>query len=390
MWIMILAMALSLGVQYYGGQYLDYYAFNQGCDSNACRGVAGVYRISLCTALFFTINGIASHIEPRLHDSNWGGKFSGWVFLLLISLFVPNPLFFGYVWLARVGSFAFVILQQVLLIDLAYYINDTLVTQADENGANGPLAILLGLSFLCFGLSIAGIALLFVFFGTHCEAPNIILSLTVVLIVLAVTGQLFLSQDSNLLTSSVVSLYATYLAAAALAANPVQSCNPFYSNSSDWLSILLGLAFTILALCYTIYSASANVAYLKSGRADGKRTADNAPGGAMMNRILTGQIPDAYGTEQPQVSPESQEAEEEPPKSRSEVSSFNIVMALMAMNVAMNLTNWGSTERSGGDASSPQAGKVAMWMQAASQWTAMSLYIWTCAAPALFPDRDFS
>lgn len=383
MWIMILAMALSLGVQYYGGQYLDYYAFDQGCDSNACRGVAGVYRISLCTAFFFVIVGIISHVEPRFHDSNWAAKFTGWFSLLVISLFVPNPLFFGYVWVARLGSFAFVILQQVLLIDLAYFVNDTLVAQADESGENYPLVFLLSLAFFCFSASIAGITLLFVFFGTHCPAPNIILSLTVVLIVIAVSAQLFLSQDSNLLTSSVVSLYATYLAAAALAANPVANCNPFYSNSSDWLSILLGLAFTILALCYTIYSASANVAYLKSGRGD------NAPGGAMMNRILTGQIPDGSDPP-PQISPESQEEEEEHPKSRSEVSSFNIVMALMAMNVAMNLTNWGSTERSGGDASSPQAGKVAMWMQAASQWTAMGLYIWTCAAPALFPDRDFS
>jgi len=65
-------------------------------------------------------------------------------------------------------------------------------------------------------------------------------------------------------------------------------------------------------------------------------------------------------------------------------------MGLMAMNVAMVTTNWGSTNRGGGQASSPSSGKVAMFMQAAAQWTALSLYIWTCVAPTLFPNRDFS
>ena len=64
-------------------------------------------------------------------------------------------------------------------------------------------------------------------------------------------------------------------------------------------------------------------------------------------------------------------------------------MALMACQVAMVLTNWGSLQSSGSP-SSPSAGKVSMWIQAAAQWVAGLLYIWTCVAPTLFPDRDFS
>lgn len=262
---MILSLCLSLVMQYYISQRFDYYAFNDGCQgSHACRGAAMVYRISFCTALLFASLTAITHVEPRLHDSHWGSKFSAWMILLAISCFIPNSFFFGYVWAARLGAFVFVVLQQVLLIDLAYYVNDSLVTEADSGnwieicGLASPFVALLLMSFVCFTIATTGITLLFVYFGTACESPNIVLSLTVVLIVIATTCQLF-SQESNLLASSVVAVYATYLAAAALTANPVSKCNPFYSNKSDWMSIAIGIAFTVVALCYTIYSASSQV-----------------------------------------------------------------------------------------------------------------------------------
>ncbi|KAJ8610837.1 hypothetical protein CTAYLR_006448 [Chrysophaeum taylorii] len=404
LWIMILAMILSLVMQYYVAQRFDWYAFNEGCSgSHACRGAAMVYRISFCTACFFAALAAASHVDPRIHDSAWGAKFGAWVTAILISCVIPNSVFFGYVWVARIGAFVFVVLQQVLLIDLAYFINDTLVTEADSGtyvevcGLATPLIALLAMSFVCFVIAIIGITLLFVYFGTSCESPNVIMSLTIIFIVIATLCQLF-SQDSNLLTSSVVAVYATYLAAAALSANPVSRCNPFYSTSSDWVSIVLGIGFTVIALIYTIYSASYQVKYLKEGRGDKtERAADNAPGGALMNKILTGQLPEStYGSNDATqtVTPEDpappRNDDQEITKTSSEVASFNIVMCLMAMNVAMTLTNWGSTNRSGRDANNPRSGKLAMWMQASSQWVALSLYIWTCIAPILFPDRDFS
>lgn len=116
----------------------------------------------------------------------------------------------------------------------------------------------------------------------------------------------------------------------------------------------------------------------------------------MMNKVLTAQlVENSYGSNDgnPQVNPENPTPaadDDESPKLSSEVASFNIVMCLMAMNIAMTLTNWGSTHRSGRDATNPQAGKLALWMQAAAQWVALTLYAWTCIAPTLFPDRDFS
>mmetsp|Transcript_22243 Transcript_22243/g.71671 ORF Transcript_22243/g.71671 Transcript_22243/m.71671 type:complete len:390 (-) Transcript_22243:55-1224(-) len=388
-------------------------------------GVAALLRVSFVTAVFFFAMAAIGHAFPEFHDKWWGAKFWGWGLGLLAAWFVPNGLFFGYIWVARVGAFIFIILQQVLLIDLAYYVNDAFVTMADQGaidtlvcGLPWPLLVLLLIAGLCFAVAIAGIALLFTYFGTRCESPNVILSLTIILVVIAVLCQLFVSKDSNLLTSSFISVYAVYLALAALSANPVARCNPLYSKDSDALSIVLGMTFTVLVLLYTIYSATYQVQYLQNGRGGGggasqkepTRTADNAPGGALMNRILTGSLPEGttpadakvqaaannggdpeaggggggYGAASPE--------DDDPPvaaKSSAEVASFNIVLGLMAMQVAMITTDFGSTRR-GGRLSSPASGKVAVFIQAAAQWTALALYIWTCVAPTLFPDRDFS
>ena len=83
----------------------------------------------------------------------------------------------------------------------------------------------------------------------------------------------------------------------------------------------------------------------------------------------------------------------------AEVWKLNAILALVSCWVAMSLTGWGSVAVSGDadeggtgahTAANPQVGKANMVMIAASQWVAVLLYIWTLAAPRLFPDRDFS
>lgn len=55
----------------------------------------------------------------------------------------------------------------------------------------------------------------------------------------------------------------------------------------------------------------------------------------------------------------------------------------------MVLTNW-ATLQANSQISSPKNGDAAMWLQAAGEWIAILLYVWTLVAPKLFPDRDFS
>ena len=54
----------------------------------------------------------------------------------------------------------------------------------------------------------------------------------------------------------------------------------------------------------------------------------------------------------------------------------------------MVLTNW-ATLQSSTSISSPKTGLAAMWIQAAAQWIAILMYVWSLVAPKILTDRDF-
>ena len=78
---------------------------------------------------------------------------------------------------------------------------------------------------------------------------------------------------------------------------------------------------------------------------------------------------------------------------QSEIWKLNIVMALISCWIAMTLTGWGIIEELDSNQvnmANPTASRVNMAIIGISQWLAIGLYIWTLAAPRLFPDRDFT
>ena len=62
LWVMLLAVVLSLAVQYTTVvKYLDFYAWDSGCDTDACKEAAGVYRVSMCTGVFFALMALSGY-----------------------------------------------------------------------------------------------------------------------------------------------------------------------------------------------------------------------------------------------------------------------------------------------------------------------------------------
>ena len=99
-----------------------------------CAGNAGVFRPTFLTTLYFLANAGATHVVPSLNREAWPAKYALFFFGLAITMLIPNhPLFSGfYLWLARLGAGVFVVMQQVILIDLAYNWNDSWVEKANE------------------------------------------------------------------------------------------------------------------------------------------------------------------------------------------------------------------------------------------------------------------
>jgi len=85
----------------------------------------------------------------------------------------------------------------------------------------------------------------------------------------------------------------------------------------------------------------------------------------------------------------SKEDEENATDSFSSSWKLNVILILITCWYAVVLTGWGSVEV-GGNSANPSVGRVSMWIVVSSQWLVQSLYLWTLAAPGLFPDRDFS
>ena len=67
---------------------------------------------------------------------------------------------------------------------------------------------------------------------------------------------------------------------------------------------------------------------------------------------------------------------------------ISLVFLCVSGYYAMILTNWG-TEQSETSISNPRIGEAAMWIQAAGQWIAIVLYIWSLVAPKILTDREF-
>lgn len=373
----------------------DYFidAWTSGCGDDesldVCSGNAGVFRAAGAAFVFFFIFGIAAKCKPSANREAWPAKYVLFLFLCIGTMFIPNdPIFIPiFLWIARIGSFLFVLVQQLILVDVAYNWNSAWLDKADQAElAEGPgkgkkwlTAILLSCGIL-YALSIAGIVIMYLEFG-GCTLNEVFVSITLALSCICTIVQLTISETGSLLASACMTLYATYICAAAVTKNPNPVCNPRLGENSVW-SIVLGLLIAFISLMWVGWSNTTDER-LGAGKSaeNGNNASDEEKqrtGGVVINNESTGPTEAA-----PQQSPPDN------PASFGSSWKLNAVMCVICCWYAMSLTGWGATSERG-DIANPDKGKVSMWMLIASQWIALLLYLWTLLAPTLFPNRDFS
>lgn len=227
-----------------------------------CAGNAGVYRPTFIAALFFGVQAFSSKLAPHLNREAWPAKYTIYLFSLFFTMFIPNyPLFSGFfLWVARLGAAIFVVLQQIILIDVAYNWNDDWVEKSNEYdtisyGSGGKwLQAILGTCVFMFSSAVVGISLLYRFYD---DCPENIWIITLTLLgIIGMTVLQLSGTEGSLLTSSVISVYVTYLAYGMVSKNPNGSCNPMLGHDDVW-GIVIGLALTALSLVWVGWSWSA-------------------------------------------------------------------------------------------------------------------------------------
>lgn len=374
-----------------------------------CIGNNGVYRATSSAFLFFVLAAIAACCKPTANREAWPAKYILFLFLVLATCFIPNDPLFSPIFLnvARIGGAIFVIVQQVIILDLAYNWNESWVEKSNKAVAENSekegkqwLAAILASCVLLFVISIVGIALLFWAF-TGCSTNNAFIIVTLILSILVTMLQLFASDEGSLLSSAVICAYGTYLCYTAVAKNPVADCNP-YLGRTDALSIVLGIAITVLSLAWTGYSYTAEDTInngssnnLAENLVDEEKPAPatyNATedaGRKVQGIVTNADANDETNEETAEQSSSPTDAATSSPRGAGVSWKLNVVLAMIACWTAMALTGWGTIE-AGGTAANPDVSRVSMWMLIASQWLVYVLYFWSLMAPKLLPNREFS
>lgn len=363
-----------------------------------CAGMGGVYRPTFIAFLFFMFHAGATRLVPALQKEAWPAKYTIYFFAILISVFFPtNPLFGGlFLFIARCGATLFILLQQLILIDIAYNWNEDWVERANEadrlvygEGVRWLQAIVATcVSF--YVVCLMAIVHLYNSFG-DCSSNVWIITLTL-LAVCAMTGIQLAGKEGSLLTSSVMSLYVVYLAFMMVSKNPNGQCNPFLGEDNSW-GIFIGLFLTFLSLAWTGWSWSAedrlNLEGAQSAKAVGVQQNPNVNhADGSLNLDVPFLDPNQAPTQGIVTTTTGGNDSE-----MSEIWKLNIVMALISCWIAMTLTGWGIVENIDVDtniAANPTASRVNMAIIGISQWLSIVLYVWTLLAPRLLPDRDFS
>jgi hypothetical protein len=357
-----------------------------------CAGYAGAYRPTALATIFFALSAVATKMQPSLNVQAWPAKYGAYLMLVAVSVVCSSaPFATYYVWMARVGAAVFVLLQQVILIDLAYNWNEDWVDRADQadrldyGAGQSWFKLIVGTCAAFYVASLAGISLLYHVFD-DCPSNIWIITLSLFGIVL-LTGIQLSSTEGSLLTSSVLSLYVVYLAYSMVSKNPNGQCNPYLAQNDVW-GMVVGLSLTAISLAWTAFSWTAEDRL----NADAVQSA----------RPVTGANPAVEGInlDVPFLDPEDRPAsglvlDAETPAfyhSGSNVWKLNVVMCLISCYAAMTLTGWGTIVElnEGANAANPTVGRFNMAMIGLGQWSAILLYVWTLLAPRLFPDRDFS
>jgi len=369
-------------------------AWTQSCENDnpelvkVCSGNAGVYRASSAAFFFFVIFGLAALCKPTANRDAWPAKYALYCLLCAGTCFIPNdPIFMPiYLWVARIGSVFFVLLQQIILVDVAYNWNESWIEKADkaeiDEGTGKGKKWLGAILFSCFVLyagSLVAIILLYVHFG-GCQSNDAFISITLVGSIIATIVQLTMSETGSLLTSASMTAYVTYLCGSAVSKNPNAVCNPKLGETSVG-NIVVGLMFVFISLMWTGFSYTNDKRLGGSTTAAPEASVEDTEEGKPVGGVVVNEDADANET--------NESYDTTSPKSFNNSWKLNAVMALVCCWYAMTLTGWGSIDKRG-DISNPDAGDVSMWMLIVSQWIALLLYLWTLIAPSLFPDRDFS
>lgn len=363
-------------------------------------GFKSVYRMCFAmTCFFFLFCAIMIRVrtsrDPRAAIQNgfWFFKFLILVGITVGAFFIPDGTFNTvWFWFGVVGSFIFILIQLILLIDFAHSWNKIWVGNAEDSDSKGWYAALLFFTILHFALAFTAVVLFYVFYTQpdDCTEHKVFISLNLIFcVIVSVVSILPKVQEaqphSGLLQASIISLYTMYVTWSAMTNNPNRKCNPSLlslgSNVSttdpsapdpehvQWWDAqsIVGLIIFLFCTLYASIRSSSN---------------------SQVNKLM--QTEETVGSRGDGVVGEDgalRAVDNEEDGVTYNYSFFHFHLCLASLYIMMTLTNWYQPDTT---TQAMKSSMPAVWVKICSSWLGLGLYLWTLIAPLVFPDRDFS
>ncbi|XP_036829855.1 serine incorporator 2 isoform X2 [Oncorhynchus mykiss] len=339
---------------------------------------------------------VQSSKDPRAAIQNgfWFFKFLILVGITVGAFFIPDGTFHT-VWFyfGVVGSFIFIVIQLILLIDFAHSWNKTWVGNAEEGNSKCWFAGLLSFTFLHYALAFTSVVLFYIYYTqpNDCTEHKVFISLNLIIsVIISIVSILPKVQEaqpqSGLLQASLISLYTMYVTWSAMTNNPNRKCNPsllsLVSNVSSseptptsapgqvqWWDAqsIVGLVIFLFCTLYASIRSSSNT---------------------QVNKLMQTEEGGSYGGEG-EVGEDGvrRAVDNEEEGVTYSYSFFHFHLCLASLYIMMTLTNWYQPDTT---TQAMQSSMPAVWVKISSSWLGLGLYLWTLLAPLMFPDRDFS
>jgi len=297
--------------------------------------------------------------------------------------FIPNPGFVYYGYFALGGSFLFIIIQLVLLIDMAHSWSESWIMNYEKSESKFWAFALMAVSVLFYLLSITGTVLMYVYYtkespGCWVNSMFITLNLAFCFIITCLSVHPKVQEKnpkSGLLQSATVTIYSTYLVYSSIVSEPrdmncTQSTDP--NSPVSIIMLILGVLFTFIAIIYSAISTA---------------TTSNQVG------ETTGLIKEEKDPKDEENDKEEKDIETASPAVQEKVSYnycfFHVTFALAVMYLCMVLTNWMLVSE-GNNIFNTVPSISPSWVKITSSWITLILYIWTLIAPLLLKNRVFN
>jgi len=289
--------------------------------------------------------------KAKVNARWWVMKLLGFLVAILMTFFIPNPVFQVWAWIALIGGTLFILVQLILLVEFAHSWTESWMRNWNEDPHKkiwwvGLLVSMIALYLLTFTLIVTEYV---IFVPSHdqahdqaCSLNSLFITINLLLIILE-SGMSILPQiqavnpNSGLLQSATVGAYTSYLIWSALMSQPEGSCHHLTSGKESF-SAIAGAMIVFISVCYSAFRVSTKSErllcqepfqrYLQHQDLDQNQEQESD----LEKSILEKSILDD------QTDPD--QAKEEAEEKAFNYTFFHICFALASCYVAMLITNW--------------------------------------------------